>query len=180
MTDRTRMYQLPRPAQPTASASGRPAEDAGEPDNVTVVGIDVRLGGVGLASAEPTVGGAARQAPVWSAQGPGGGLIPGQRVPAPPVPLRKVRHARQAGSRVPLPAQDARPQISRDTRVPRNARRHCWHSSLPDAPRQPAYHGASVNQDTFPGKPGHNKAPWTIRQDHPGGKAPATGTHHAT
>src|SRR6266702_6204911 len=23
----------------------------------------------------------------------------------------------------------------------------------------------------FPGKPGHNKAPWTIRQDHPGGKA---------
>ena len=27
-----------------------------------------------------------------------------------------------------------------------------------------------------PGKSGQNKAPWTIRQDHPGGKAPATGT----
>jgi excisionase family DNA binding protein len=26
-----------------------------------------------------------------------------------------------------------------------------------------------------PGKPGHNKAPWTIRQDHPGGMDPSTG-----
>ena len=34
-----------------------------------------------------------------------------------------------------------------------------------------AYDAAS----TSPGKSGHSKAPWTIRQDHPGGKAPATG-----
>jgi hypothetical protein len=31
-----------------------------------------------------------------------------------------------------------------------------------------------------PGNPGYDKAPWTIRQDHPGGKAPALGTHHET
>jgi hypothetical protein len=40
---------------------------------------------------------------------------------------------------------------------------------------KPAYDGASVTHATFPGQPGHSKAPWTIRQDHPGGKAPATG-----
>ena len=27
----------------------------------------------------------------------------------------------------------------------------------------------------MPGRPGHNKAPWTIRQDHPGGTDPSTG-----
>ena len=31
-----------------------------------------------------------------------------------------------------------------------------------------------------PGQSGHSKAPWTIRQDHPGGKAPAMRTHHAS
>jgi len=40
---------------------------------------------------------------------------PGQRVPVDPVPLRTALHAGQAGSRFPLPAEDARPQISRDT-----------------------------------------------------------------
>jgi excisionase family DNA binding protein len=53
----------------------------------------------------------------------------------------------------------------------------------------PAYDCASVTNDRFRGNPGHDKAPWTIRQDHPGGKAPALGpitkpntqnTHHHT
>src|ERR1035441_7787472 len=79
---------------------------------------------------------------------------------------------------------------SGDTRGPRNARPPRLGRLLPDVParfdlrwreRQPTAR--------CPGKPGHDKAPWTIRQDHPGGKDPATGptmqpntvnTHHQT
>jgi len=48
--------------------------------------------------------------------------------------------------------------------------------SCPMRRRVLAYH----RRDNMPGQIGHNKAPWTIRQDHPGGKAPALGTHHET
>jgi hypothetical protein len=52
--------------------------------------------------------------------------------------------------------------------------------SCPMLSGEPAYHDASEIKGNFPGQPGHDKAPWTIRQDHPGGKAPALGTHHET
>ena len=100
-----------------------------------------------------------------------------------PYPLRKGRHAGQGGSRLP-PAEDARPQISGD--MPGGTSAPAF---LPDAPRRIGVPCASVTDHLFPGKPGHNKAPWTIRQDHPGGKAlrqeptmqPNTvNTHHDT
>ena len=53
-------------------------------------------------------------------------------------------------------------------------------TSCPMLSGDPAYDCASVTKDRFPGESGHAKAPWTIRQDHPGGKAPALGTHHET
>jgi hypothetical protein len=50
------------------------------------------------------------------------------------VPMRKARHAGQTGSRLPLTAEDRRPQISGVVRVPRYARRHVTPAFLPDVP----------------------------------------------
>jgi hypothetical protein len=79
----------------------------------------------------------------------------------------------------PLPlmlhAEDPRPQMSRDTRCrdPPGTALRCL---LPEAAEQS---GVRCRQHQ-PGRSGHSKAPWTIRQDHPGGKAPAMRTHHAS
>jgi hypothetical protein len=51
---------------------------------------------------------------------------------------------------------------------------------LPDALRRTGVRLRKRYKDNFPGQPGHEKAPWTIGQDHPGGKAPALGTHYET
>jgi len=67
----------------------------------------------------------------------------------------------------PLPAEGARPQISRDMPGGTSAPTSC-----PMRPGKPAYDEASVIKVTFPWQTGYDKAPWTIRQDHPGGKAP--------
>ena len=59
---------------------------------------------------------------------------PGQRVPVDPVPLCEARHAGQAGSRLPLPAEDGRPQISRDMRYRETSGGTAGAAFLPDAP----------------------------------------------
>jgi len=77
-------------------------------------------------------------------------------------------HARQAGSRPPLTAEDRRAQISGDLRAQQRPRERPPPPSCPMLPGLVAYH----RRDNLPGQnPGANKAPWTIRQDHPGGKA---------
>jgi hypothetical protein len=53
-------------------------------------------------------------------------------------------------------------------------------ASCPMLPGESTYDYASVTNGNSRVKPGTKKAPWTIRQDHPGGKAPALGTHHET
>ncbi len=90
--------------------------------------------------------------------------------------MRKVRLAGQGGGyRAPLPAENAHRLSSCDAPGGPSALASC-----PMLSGEPAYDCASVIKVTFPGETGHDKAPWTIRQDHPGGKAPALGTHHET
>ena len=79
-----------------------------------------------------------------------------------------------AGCRLPCPP---RMRICRAAAIRPTRRPH-----LPRCPMlsgDPAYVCASVTKDRFPGETGHEKAPWTIRQDHPGGKAPALTSENA-
>jgi hypothetical protein len=93
---------------------------------------------------------------------------PGQRDSVDAVPRASALHARQAGSRLPLTAEDRRSQISGDLRVQRRARERLPRPSCPMLPDVLAYH----RRDNLPGQiRAQSKAPWTIRQDHPGGKA---------
>ena len=93
-----------------------------------------------------------------------------------PYLLRKVRLAGQGGGYRP----HCQPRMrTRRAAAIRPAARPPP-ASCPMLSGEPTYDCASVTNDLFPGKPGHDKAPWTIRQDHPGGKAPALGTHHET
>jgi hypothetical protein len=80
----------------------------------------------------------------------------------------KALHARQAGSRLPLAAGDGRSQISGEVRGSGRLRERPPPPSCPMLPDVLAYH----RRDNLPGQiRAQNKAPWTIRQDHPGGKA---------
>jgi len=65
----------------------------------------------------------------------------------------------QVGSRVPLPAEDALPQISADFPVPRDARRYVRPARCPMLPGEPAYHDASVTKTSFPSKTGNKRPP---------------------
>ena len=79
-----------------------------------------------------------------------------------------------AGCRLPCPPRmrTCRAAAIRPTRRPHLPR-------CPMLSGDPAYVCASVTKDRFPGETGHEKAPWTIRQDHPGGKAPALTSENA-
>jgi len=59
---------------------------------------------------------------------------PGRRVPVDAVPRARALHARQAGSRLPLAAEDGRLQISGDVRAQRQAQGTSAAAFLPDAP----------------------------------------------
>src|SRR5215468_3504682 len=78
----------------------------------------------------------------------------------------------------PAPGSRSPPRTTarRSAAIYRGSDRPRKHPAPPSCPMLPdvvAYHRRDKSARA---KPGINKAPWTIRQDHPGGKAPATGT----
>ena len=86
-----------------------------------------------------------------------------------PYPLRK---GRCTGKAAPAARRDAGPHISGDMPGGRSAS-----VFLPDAPRLTVIPWRERYLPPFSrANPGITRAPWTIRQDYPGGKAPATGT----
>ena len=105
---------------------------------------------------------------------------PDQLVPAGPVSLCKLKQC--GASRLPLllHAGVARPRISRDTGDRDQPGAAAGAPGCPRCQSKPAYHAASTSSALCLGRSGYSKAPWTIRQDHPGGKAPATGPFHAS
>ena len=102
---------------------------------------------------------------------------PAQRVPADAQRRARPVIPRHGSSLFGLISENFCPQVSGTIKGPGGSRRQGFSVDL--AGRFP-YPSLTVPMTACPGKPGHEKAPWTIRQDHPGGKDPATGPQHAS
>ena len=91
---------------------------------------------------------------------------------------RSIRTAAQAPitRSKPTAASTAAEMRARDLARYRSHRPdRCWRFRCPCARANRRTMALALPKPVFPGKSGHSKAPWTIRQDHPGGKDPATG-----